>query len=62
VRSTIEKIVEKLSGNHWMYTNSDNTKLVQMCDDCRIRAQYHSENSPFKLGEKPKTRTSDDYS
>lgn len=62
VRSTIEKVVEKLSGNHWMYTNSDNTKLVQMCDDCRIRAQYHSENSPFKLGEKPKTRTSDDYS
>ena len=62
VRSTIEKIVEKLSGNHWMYTNSDNTKLVQMCDDCRIRAQYHSDNSPFKLGEKPRTRTTDDYS
>lgn len=62
VKSTIEKIVEKLSGKHWMYTNSDNTKLVQMCDDCRIRAQYHSENSPFKMGDRPKTRTTDDYS
>ncbi|MCK0104277.1 4Fe-4S dicluster domain-containing protein [Pseudohalocynthiibacter sp. F2068] len=60
VRSTIEAIVEKLSGKHWMFTNSDNTKLVQMCDDCRIRAQYHSATSPFKLGEVPKTRTSDD--
>ena len=40
VKSTIECIIEKLEGNHWMYTDSDNTKLVKMCDDCRISAQY----------------------
>ena len=61
VRSTVEKIVKQLEGNHWMYKNSDNTKLVQMCDDCRVNAQYHQENSPFKMGERPRVRTTDDY-
>lgn len=61
VRSTINRIVEKLEGQHWMYTNSDNTKLIQMCDDCRISAQYHQENSPFRMGDRPRPRTTDDY-
>ncbi len=61
VKSTIERIVEKLEGQHWMYTNSDNTKLIQMCDDCRVNAQYHQENSPFQMGERPRVRTTEDY-
>lgn len=61
VKSTINRIVEKLEGQHWMYTNSDNTRLIQMCDDCRIHAQYHQENSPFRMGERPRVRTTDDY-
>ncbi|MEP0522231.1 MAG: 4Fe-4S dicluster domain-containing protein [Hyphomicrobiales bacterium] len=61
VKSTINRIVEKLEGKHWMYTNSDNSKLIQMCDDCRVRAQYHGNNSPFQMGERPKVRTTDDY-
>ncbi|MBK0397647.1 4Fe-4S binding protein [Limibaculum sp. M0105] len=61
VKSTIEKIVDKLQGKHWMFTNSDNTRLIQMCDDCRVKAQYHSEHSPMRLGERPKVRTTDDY-
>lgn len=61
VRSTIERIVEKLEGKHRMFTGSDNVKLIQMCDDCRVRAQFHQENAPFFLGERPKPRTTDDY-
>lgn len=61
VKSTITKVVEKLEGKHWMYTNSDNSKLIQMCDDCRVRAQHHGDNTPFQMGERPKTRTTDDY-
>ena len=61
VKSTIEKIVEKLQGKHWMYTGSDNTRLIQMCDDCRVNAQYHQENSPFFAGNRPAVRTTDDY-
>jgi ferredoxin len=61
VKSTIERIIEKLEGNHWMYTNSDNTKLVKMCDDCRINAQYHDENAPLRGPDRPRVRTTDDY-
>ncbi|MCH1450128.1 MAG: 4Fe-4S binding protein [Litoricolaceae bacterium] len=61
VKSTIERIIEKLEGNHWMYTDSDNTKLVKMCDDCRINAQYHDENAPLRGPDRPRVRTTDDY-
>ncbi len=61
VKSTVDRIVEKLSGKHSMFTNSDNARLIQMCDDCRVKAQYHSEASPFKMGERPRPRTTDDY-
>lgn len=60
VRSTIETIMEKLEGKHWMFTGSDNSKLIQMCDDCRVNAQYHQENSPFFGGERPQVRTTQD--
>ncbi|MDJ0629010.1 MAG: 4Fe-4S binding protein [Rhodobacter sp.] len=61
VKSTIEAIVAKLEGKHWMYTGSDNTKLIQMCDGCRVNAQYHQQNSPFFAGERPRVRTTEDY-
>ena len=44
-----------------MFKGSDNVKLIQMCDDCRVNAQYHQENSPFQMGERPAVRTTDDY-
>ncbi len=61
VKSTIERITEKLAGQHHMFTSSDNVKLIQMCDDCRVSAQYHSEAAPFQMGERPKVRTTQDY-
>jgi len=61
VKSTIERIIEKLDGQHWMYTDSDNTRLIQMCDDCRIKAQYDDKGAPFQMGPRPTVRTTDDY-
>lgn len=61
VKSTIERIIEKLDGKHWMYTDSDNTRLVKMCDDCRVNAQYHDENAPLRGPDRPRVRTTDDY-
>jgi ferredoxin len=61
VKSTIEKISEKLAGKHSMFANEKAAKMIQMCDNCRISAQYHSENNPFALGEPRKPRTTDDY-
>ena len=61
VKSTIEKITAKLQGAHWMFTNSDNARLIQMCDDCRVRAQYHTADAPMRLGDRPRIRTTEDY-
>ena len=60
-KSTIEKITEKLVGKHSMFASSDAARLIQMCDNCRINAQYHSEDNPFQAAERPRVRTTDDY-
>ncbi len=60
-KSTIEKITEKLAGKHAMFASSDAARLIQMCDTCRINAQYHSEDNPFQGAERPRVRTTDDY-
>ncbi|TMM51079.1 4Fe-4S binding protein [Sulfitobacter sabulilitoris] len=61
VKSTVEKITEKLAGKHAMFANSEAARMIQMCDNCRINAQYHSQNNPFAGGERPRPRTTDDY-
>lgn len=60
VKSTVERIVAKLEGAHPMFTNSDNARLIRMCDDCRVTAQYHAEAAPFFAGFRPKVRTAED--
>ncbi len=60
-QSTINRITEKLSGNHWMFRSADQIKLIQMCDDCRVAAQWTMPDSPLRLGERPSPRTTADY-
>lgn len=60
-RSTIERIMGKLAGNHPMFATSDQARMIQMCDDCRVNAQYHIENNPLGGRERPRPRTTDDY-
>ena len=60
VKSTVERVMDKLAG-HSMFAQGDALKMIQMCDDCRVNAQYHSQNNPFTVGERPKPRTTDDY-
>lgn len=61
VRSTVERIMEKLAGSHPMFASSDQARMIQMCDNCRVNAQFHSENNPFAGGERPRVRTTEDY-
>jgi ferredoxin len=61
VKSTIEQIMEKLAGNHSMFANPAASRMIQMCDGCRINAQFHSQNNPFASKERPRPRTTDDY-
>lgn len=61
VASTINRIVEKLENQNWMYTRSDNVQLIRMCNDCRVKSQFHGDNAPMAAGQRPRVRTSDDY-
>ncbi len=61
VKSTIEKITEKLAGKHDMFATSDTARLIQMCDNCRIQAQYHATDNPFQGRERPRVVTTEDY-
>lgn len=61
VKSTVEKIMEKLAGNHAMFANPKAARMIQMCDNCRINAQYHSDDNPFASKDRPRPRSTDDY-
>ncbi len=61
VKSTVERIMEKLAGNHAMFSNPATARMIQMCDNCRVQAHYHSENNPLTGGKRPAVRTTDDY-
>ncbi|ETW14052.1 (Fe-S)-binding protein [Roseivivax marinus] len=61
VQSTIDRIVAQLAGKHPMFAEGNAARMIRMCDDCRVKAQYHSDNNPFAAGPRPRVRTSDDY-
>ncbi len=61
VKSTVERISKQLAGSHPMFESSDAAKMIKMCENCRIQAQFHSEDNPFQGGERPRVRTSEDY-
>ncbi len=61
VKSTVERITEQLANKHAMFQNPEAIRMIQMCDDCRVNAQYHSQDNPFAAGDPPRVRTSDDY-
>ncbi len=59
--STIERISGQLVGKHSMFSDAERANLIKMCDSCRIEAQANSTNDPFKVGDRPKPRTTEDY-
>ncbi|WP_299044736.1 4Fe-4S binding protein [uncultured Tateyamaria sp.] len=58
-KSAIDRITEKLQ-DHAMFTG-DKLRMIQMCDNCRVTAQFHADDNPFQGGERPRVRTTDDY-
>ena len=59
-KSAIDRITEKLTG-HSMFSDPAKLRMIQMCDDCRVNAQFHSQNNPFAGAERPRPRTTEDY-
>lgn len=58
-KSAIDRITEKLR-DHAMFSG-DKLRMIQMCDNCRVEAQFHATDNPFAGGERPRVRTTDDY-
>ena len=60
VKSTIDRVVAKLEGKHWMYSDSRRIDVIKMCDDCRVAAAAEESFDPY--GAQGATiRTTDDY-
>ncbi|GGX71856.1 ferredoxin [Tateyamaria omphalii] len=58
-KSAIDRITDKLK-DHAMFSG-DKLRMIQMCDNCRVTAQFHADDNPFQGGERPRVRTTDDY-
>jgi ferredoxin len=62
VKSTIERVVAKLEGKHWMYQNSPSRlDVIKMCEDCRVAVVTEEGFDPHEAPSRPKPRTTDDY-
>ena len=61
VKSTVERIMEKLAGTHAMFATSDTARMIQMCDNCRVGAQFKVSDNPFTGADKPQVRRTEDY-
>ena len=61
-KSTIERVIGKLAGQHWMYAHgSKRLDALKMCEDCRIAAVTEDEFDPHGAPPRPDLRTTDDY-
>jgi len=62
VKSTIERIIGKLAGQHWMYAqDSKRLDALKMCEDCRVAAVTEEGFDPHGAPPRPVVRTTDDY-
>ena len=61
VKSTIERVVAKLEGKHWMYRDSPRRlDVIKMCDDCRVNFIAEQGFESYGVAS-PTVRTTDDY-
>jgi ferredoxin len=62
VKSTVERVVAKLEGKHWMYKDSKKRlDVIRMCENCRVGAMAEEQFDPFGAPQRAPPRTSDDY-
>jgi ferredoxin len=62
-KSTIERIVGKLSEKHWMFSgaNAKRIDVVRMCDNCRVEAVMNESFDPHAAPQRPPIMTTEDY-
>ncbi|PWB67095.1 MAG: 4Fe-4S ferredoxin, partial [Bradyrhizobiaceae bacterium] len=61
-RSTIERVIAKLEGRHWMFQGSaQRLDMIRMCEDCRVIVASEDMVDPYGAPARPKPRTTEDY-
>jgi len=61
VKSTIDRVIAKLEGKHWMFKGqAARLDMLKMCDDCRVAAATEQEVDPYAPS-RPAVRTTEDY-
>jgi ferredoxin len=61
VKSTVERVLAKLEGKHWMYKNSaQRLDVIKMCEDCRVIAMSQTDFDPYGAP-RSNPRTTEDY-
>ncbi len=60
VRSTIDRVVAKLEGSHWMFKGAGRLDLIRMCEECRLPSSP-KRISTLTAGLDRVIRTTDDY-
>jgi ferredoxin len=61
VKSTIDRVIAKLEGKHWMFKDqAARLDMLKMCDDCRVAAATEQEINPYARP-RPNVRTTEDY-
>jgi ferredoxin len=62
VKSTVDRVIAKLEGQHWMFKNSkERLDVIRMCADCRVSAMAKENFDPFAATPRPLARTTEDY-
>ena len=62
VKSSVERVVAKLEGKHWMYKDSKKRlDVIRMCDNCRVEAMAEEQFDPFGGPRRAPVRTTEDY-
>lgn len=60
-KASIDRVAEKLVGQHWMFSDPSVVDRIYMCADCRVRSHARHGFDPYAGGPRPRTRTVDDY-
>ncbi len=62
-RSTIERVIAKLEGKHWMFSgpHAGRLEFLKLCEDCRVGAVTNEGIDPYGAPERAAPKTTDDY-
>jgi len=60
-KSSVERVIGKMAGQHWMFREPAMVERLKMCADCRAIAQNESKIDPYAGAPRPFPRTTDEY-